>query len=98
MFVHTVYFWLKQDLTAEQIREFREGVESLRGIAAIEELYIGTPAATHRPVIDRSYSLALTVLVKGLAEHDQYQEDPIHLAFVSRFSSYWERVVIYDAE
>lgn len=98
MLVHSVFFWLKPDLTAEQTAEFRAGLESLRGVSSVEAVHIGTPAPTDRPVIDRSYSFALTVLLKGMAEHDAYQVDPIHREFVTRFSAHWDRVLIYDAQ
>lgn len=98
MLVHTVYFWLKPELTTAQRAEFRAGVESLAGIAAVEAIYVGTPAATQkRPVIDDSYSVALTVLCHDLAAHDAYQVDPIHLAFINTFKAFWNRVQIYDA-
>lgn len=99
MLVHTVYFWLKPDLTPTQLADFRRGVESLAKIKAVEEIYVGVPAATpKRPIIDDSYSIALTVLCKDLAAHDIYQVDPIHLAFVNTFKTFWTRVQIYDAE
>jgi hypothetical protein len=98
MLIHTVYFWLKPDLTPAQHAEFRRGVDSLGGIKAVEKLYVGTPAATGaRPIIDSSYSVALTVVCKDVAAHDAYQVDPIHLAFVASFKTYWTRVQIYDA-
>jgi hypothetical protein len=99
MLVHTVYFWLKPELTAAQRADFRRGVESLAGIKAIETAYVGTPAQTvKRPIIDDSYAVALTVICRDVAAHDAYQIDPIHLAFVERFKTYWSRVQIYDAE
>mgnify|MGYP001551912783 FL=1 len=99
MLVHTVYFWLKSDLTPAQRADFRRGVESLAGIKAAEKIYVGTPANTEkRPVIDYSYAVALTVLCKNVAAHDAYQVDPIHLKFVEQFKSFWSRVQIYDAE
>jgi hypothetical protein len=98
MLVHTVYFWLKSELTAAQRAEFRRGVESLGGIKAAEKVYVGTPAATEkRPVVDDSYAVALTVVCKDVAGHDAYQVDPIHLAFVATFKTFWTRVQIYDA-
>jgi hypothetical protein len=98
MLVHTVYFWLKPELTAAQRADFRRGVESLSGIKAVEKMYVGTPAATEkRPIIDDSYSFALTVICKDVAGHDAYQVDPIHLAFVNQFKTFWTRVQIYDA-
>ncbi len=99
MLVHTVYFWLKPELTAAQRADFRKGVESLGGIKAVAQLFVGTPAKTvKRPIIDDSYSFALTVIVKDVAAHDAYQVDPIHLAFVERFKTFWSKVQIYDAE
>lgn len=99
MLVHTVLFWLKEDLTEAQKATFREGLETLKGISATDATYIGTPAGTPaRPVIDASYTFMLTVVLKDTAAHDLYQEDPIHLAFVENFKSNWEKVVIYDAD
>jgi len=98
MFVHAVYFWLKPELTPAQRAEFQAGVETLKGIASTEAVYIGPPAETRRPVVDRTYTLALVVLLKDLAAHDAYQVDPIHKAFVENFASYWDKVVIYDSE
>jgi hypothetical protein len=99
MLVHTVYFWLKPELTAAQRADFRRGVESLGGIKAVDKLYVGAPARTpKRPIIDDSYSVALTVVCRDIAAHDLYQVDPIHLAFVEQFKTFWTRVQIYDAE
>ena len=99
MLVHTVYFWLRPDLTAAQLADFRRGVESLGGIGAVKAIYVGTPAkTTKRPIIDDSYSVALTVICEGVAGHDAYQVDPLHLAFVERFKTFWTRVQIYAAE
>ena len=63
MLVHTVYFWLKPELTAQQRVEFRKGVESLGGIKAVDKLYAGAPANTpKRPIIEDTYSIGLTVV------------------------------------
>ncbi len=98
MLVHTVYFWLKPELTAAQLADFRRGVESLGGIKAVDKIYVGTPAATgKRPIIDDTYSYALTVICHDVAGHDAYQVDPIHLAFVNSFKTFWTKVQIYDA-
>lgn len=98
MLVHSVFFWLKRDLDAAQRAAFSAGVDSLAAIECAEAVYIGTPAATARPVIDRTYDIGLTVVLKDMAAHDAYQVDPIHLKFVESYGSYWERVVIYDVD
>jgi hypothetical protein len=99
MLIHSVYFWLKPELTAEQRADFRRGVETLAGIPSIEKAYIGAPAGVpDRPIIDKSFSVGLTVICRDVAAHNAYQVDPIHLAFIERFRTFWTRVQIYDAE
>jgi hypothetical protein len=99
MLIHSVYFWLKPELTAAQRADFRRGVESLKGIKSVEKVHVGAPAATgKRPVIDDSYSVALTAVCKDVAAHDAYQVDPIHRAFGEKFGTFWARLQIYDAE
>ena len=98
MLIHTVYFWLKPELTPAQRAEFRRAVETLGDIKAVEKFYVGTPAATERrPIIDASYDVAITVVCQDVAAHDAYQVDPIHLAFIERCKTFWTRLQIYDA-
>jgi hypothetical protein len=99
MLVHSVYFWLRPELSQEELRSFRAGLESLKPIQSVRGCYIGTPASVaDRPVVDRSYSFALTVAFDDVTGHDAYQTDPIHLAFVAAHKSKWTRVQIYDAQ
>jgi hypothetical protein len=82
MLVHSVFFTLKKG-----------------DIETVDSIYIGTPAATpDRPVIQKNYDVALTVVLKSLEDHDVYQEHQIHLDFVKNNSHRWESVVIYDAD
>lgn len=98
MLVHTVYFWLKAELSADDRAKFRRSLETLKDIPSVEVAYVGTPAPTaKRPVIDDTYSFALTVVCRDVAAHDAYQVDPLHKAFVQACSGMWTRVLIYDA-
>jgi len=100
MLVHTVVFWLRQDITAAQREAFNhEGLASLRAISSVSQLFVGRPAPIpSRPVVDATYDFAITVLFNDLAAHDAYQVDPVHTAFVARFKADWVRVQIYDAQ
>ena len=99
MLVHTVIFWLKNDLSDEERSTFFKEVATLGTIPSVEDFHLGTPAQTpKRPVIDDSYDCAVTVVLQDLAAQDQYQIDPIHQEFIDTCSSFWERVVIYDAD
>ena len=99
MLVHTVLFWLRKDIDGDKVTEFRIDLESLKGIASTEAVYIGIPAATpERPVIDNSYDFCLTVILKDMAAHDAYQADPLHTAFIENNKELWKKVKIYDAD
>ena len=99
MLIHTVIFWLRKDLTHEDLALFEQELCLLEKISTVEQLFIGRPSATaKRPVIDDTYDFCLTVALKNLAAHDVCQEDPLHLAFIENCSHMWERVKIYDAD
>ncbi len=97
MFVHTVYFWLKPDLTAEQLKTCVAGMKSLIGIKTVRFGHLGKPAATDRPIIERGYSYALVVAFDDVAGHDYYQEVDIHDRFRQQCGSFWHKVIIYDS-
>lgn len=99
MLVHTVFFWLKPEATEAQRADFKQGVETLKAIAGVEHVYVGTPAkVAARPVTDLSFTVGLTVICRDVAAHDAYQRDPIHQAFVAKYRELWSRVLVYDAE
>jgi hypothetical protein len=99
MLIHTVLFWLKKDLTDEDLTLFEQKLRALEKISSVEQMFLGRPSSTtKRPVIDDTYDFCLTVALKDLTAHDVYQEDPLHLAFIENCSHMWERVKIYDSD
>jgi hypothetical protein len=97
MLLHTVYFWLKPGLSAEETKRFEDLSTAMGKIPGVEHLWVGKPAPTDRPVIDRSYSYGLVVAFKDMAAHDVYQTHPIHDTFREKCSMLWNKVVIYDS-
>ena len=98
MLIHTVLFWLKKDLTDEDLTLFEQKLRALEKISSVEQMFLGRPSSTtKRPVIDDTYDFCLTVALKDLTAHDVYQEDPLHLAFIENCSHMSDRVKIYDA-
>lgn len=97
MFIHSVYFWLREDLTAAELEQFQRGVHSLTKISSVRHAWVGRPATTDRPVIERSYSYSLTAVFDDYAAQDHYQVDPIHDVFREECGGLWSRVLIYDA-
>jgi hypothetical protein len=97
MFVHSVYFWLRDDLSPAGKTTFIEGIRSLGTIDSVEQAFIGVPAGTNREIIDQTYSYALVVSFANAAAHDDYQVHPIHDAFRENCGGSWKKIVIYDA-
>ena len=58
--VHYVLFWLREDLTEQEVKDFENFFKELTRIPDIKSLSYGRAAATHpRPVVDNSFSYNL---------------------------------------
>lgn len=97
IFVHHVYFWLKNKESAEDLGKLLAGLKKLSTVTTIRQFHIGKPASTSREVIDGSYSVSWLVFFDNKADQDSYQTDPIHLKFVEECSPLWNKVVVYDS-
>jgi len=97
MFVHHVYFWLKDTGSVEDRAALIAGLRKLSKVLTIREFHIGVPAGTSRDVIDTSYSVSWMLLFDTPEDQESYQADPIHLQFVKECSPLWSKVVVYDS-
>lgn len=97
-FVHVVNFYLKPGLSAADVKKFEDGVSSLGKIDVIQVFNLGKPADTDRPVVDKSYSYCELTVLRNKADHDIYQDHPIHLEFIKNCQHLWEKVVVFDSE
>ncbi|MHA6249590.1 Dabb family protein [Pontibacter sp. CAU 1760] len=97
MFVHHVFFWLKNPGSEADKAALLEGLQSLTPIEVIRTSHIGLPATTNREVIERGYALSLLLIFDNLKDQETYQVHPVHEAFVEKCKSLWEKVVVYDA-
>jgi len=97
LFIHHVYFWLKNPDNKEDYNKLLEGLEALSKVTTIKMCHMGKPAGTNRDVIDRSYSVSWLLLFKNKEDQDKYQVDPIHLKFVEQYSHLWSKVIVYDS-
>lgn len=98
LFIHHVYFWLKNHDSKEDRDKLVAGLRKLSAVKTIKSFHIGEPAATNRDVIDRSYNISWCLFFNNKADQDSYQTDPIHLNFVKENSDLWTKVVVYDSE
>jgi hypothetical protein len=97
MFIHHVYFWLKNPSSEEDRSKLLDGLEKLSKVKTIKMFHIGKPADTNRDVIERSYSVSWMLIFENKEDQDSYQVDPIHLKFVDECKHLWSKVVVYDS-
>ena len=96
--VHHVFFWLKNPASTEDRDKLVAGLKTLAGIPLIKELYVGVLANTEkRDVVDASWQVSELMFFDDLAGQANYQQHPLHVAFVKNCSHLWEKVVVYDA-
>ena len=96
IFVHHVFFWLKNPASEEDRAALVDGLQKLSKMSIIRQFHIGVPAATDRGVIDNSYAVSWLLIFDNAADQDSYQTDPMHLQFVKECSLLWNKVVVYD--
>ncbi len=96
LFIHHVFFWLKEPITPEVRSKFETSLKKLVTVETIVDHHLGVPAATDREVIDATYTYSLLVTFKSKADQDIYQTHDIHLKFIADCQDLWEKVVVYD--
>ena len=98
--LHTVFFWLKKDLTDDQRSQFETELARLPRISYLEHGFCGRSAPTEdRPVTDHSFDFSLSLSFKSMKDHEFYQSDcPDHQRFVDACKPFFEKVIVYDAE
>lgn len=97
MFVHHVFFWLKNPQNESDKQTLIAGLETLKTIPGYQMALIGSPADTDRPVIDSSYAISWLLLFENGEQEAVYQEHPTHQAFIANCAHLWEKVVVYDS-
>jgi hypothetical protein len=96
MFIHNVYFWLKDGASEADATALAQGLESLVHDPAARGGHYGVPAATEREVVDSSYDFGLVLVFEDQAGHDRYQVGEVHKAFLAAHAEKWARVQVYD--
>jgi hypothetical protein len=97
IFVHHVYFWLKNPESKDDFDQLVAGLETLSKVKSLKSFHLGIPASTNRDVIDGSYSISWLTIFHSLKDEEKYQKDPIHLDFVKNCQHLWAKVVVYDS-
>jgi hypothetical protein len=97
MFSHVVIFWT-DPANPNAADELLAGMEKyLRPIPGVLHFHAGKMAASHRPVVDQTYQVALNLIFPDKEAQDAYQSHPSHVEFVNTvFKKTCQKVVVYD--
>lgn len=99
MLAHNVYFYLNEDVTEEEKKQFEAGLETLLSIPEIHGGEIGIPAETEeRDVTDHDFVYSIFLHFETLEDYEVYAEHPDHMKFIEAFSHLWADVKVYDSE
>lgn len=97
IFVHHVYFWLKNPDSKKDLDELVRGLNELSKASSIKSYHMGVPAGTSRDVIDGSYAISWLTIFENAEDEQKYQVDPIHLDFIDKCKHLWSKVIVYDS-
>lgn len=97
-YYHSVYFWLRENGTAEDAQRTADGCRThLAGIPGIVTMNVGVPAGTPGDMVDNSYGVVLLMEFDTKESRDLYEDHPDHQRFIGDFHHLWSRVQVYDA-
>ena len=97
MFSHVVIFWT-DPANPKAADELIAGANKyLRDIPGLLHFHVGRMAASHRPVVDQTYQVALNFIFPDKKTQDEYQVHPQHVTFVETvFKKTCKKVLVYD--
>ena len=98
MIVHDVYFSLKDNSPEARKKLVDACKKYLTNHPGEVSFSAGTLAAgLDRPVNDRDFDVALHIVFKDRAAHDQYQDAPRHKQFIDENKDDWAKVRVFDS-
>ena len=97
VFVHHVFFWLKEPKNPVARSQFEQGLQDLIKVPQIQSSHIGTPVESPREVVDDSFTYSYMAFFRSKEDQNTYQTHPIHLKFIEDCQYLWEKVIVYDA-
>lgn len=96
---HMVFFTLKDDSPETQERLVTACQKYLSGHEGTVYFSVGGRAADlDRDVNDQDFDVALHVVFRDRAAHDQYQTNERHLKFIEENSGLWSKVRVFDSK
>jgi hypothetical protein len=96
--VHDVYFSLKDNSPQARQKLIAACKKHLTGHPGAVWFAVGTVAdEMKRDVNDRDFDVALHLVFKNKAAHDQYAKAERHLKFIEESKDNWKKVRVFDS-
>jgi hypothetical protein len=97
MFSHVVIFWT-DGANPSAPDELIVGINKyLKAVPGALHFHVGKMVPSHRPVVDQSFQVGLTISFPDKKTQDDYQTHPLHVEFIEKvFKHACKRVTVYD--
>lgn len=95
--LHSVFFYFKEDCQPEIIQSQKEAI--INNLGKIEEVWdvrAGAPVGIQRDVVDNEYGMSLHLMTENLQTLSNYQQHPLHVAFINDFKPNWQKIKVFD--
>lgn len=98
VYFHYLLFWLKPELTSQEVKDFEQFFEGLKKLPYVKNLRYGKPAASSpRAVLDNTFTYNASMEFDSLEELEAYGQLPGHIALVNRYKPFFERMRVHDS-
>lgn len=98
VYFHYLLFWLKPELTAEQVKDFKNFFEGLKKLPYVKNVRYGGPAnSTPRPVMDNSFTYNASMEFDSLEDLETYGKLDGHLALVAKYKPFFNKMMVHDS-
>lgn len=97
VYFHYLLFWLKDDLTAQEVEGFEQFFEGLKQLPYVKNVRYGRPAnSTPRSVVDNTFTYNCSMEFDSLEDLEAYGQLPKHLSLVAEYKPFFERMLVHD--
>ena len=98
VYFHYLLFWLKPELTSDQVKDFQNFFEGLKKLPYVKNVRYGGPAnSSPRPVMDNSFTYNASMEFDSLEDLETYGKLDGHLALVAKYKPFFNKMMVHDS-
>lgn len=98
VYFHYLLFWLKPELTPNQVKDFQNFFEGLKKLPYVKNVRYGGPAnSSPRPVMDNSFTYNASMEFDSLEDLETYGKLDGHLALVAKYKPFFNKMMVHDS-